>query len=575
MNSQLPHVTTTDEDLNKALHATLSREKEALRLFRPQPQQLPFLQSVARLRILRGAPRTGKSLTSFIETASCLTGEPIRISDTETIPFKYPTHRGRKAWAIGFGNDHISQTIYRILFTEDNGLRIIRDEHTRKWRAWNPDNEYDAAYRETCKFADPLIPPRFLLGGDKAFGWEDRRLSVFSQVTFVNGSMLYAFTSGGAPKKGDPVDLIHVDEDIEHPDDAMEWWSRLADYRGRFIWSVFPDSNNNALMDFHRLAEDEEGKPDPIAEEFVLRFRDNKFIDEKTKAEQLRVFEHAGEAVLRARDSGEFTFDRSLVYPTFNPKVHTALYRDELRRDAIDAILRDRSGEPPDDWTRYFILDPGHSICAGLFLAIPPPELGNYVIAYDEVYQRQSDAFKMAEECAPKMSGHNFHDFIIDWHGGRQTPMGMTKTVKMIYREAFQSYGLRCHVRGNDFMWGSDNVTARIAQVRNWLSIQPNGYPTLRLVTERTPHMQKEFVQYMMRIRSGDICDEPIKQHDHILNCTEYAAAANLKYILPRRSTQQINPAYRAYLKERESDKKRRSNGQDYVNLGAGPAITT
>ena len=181
----------------------------------------------------------------------------------------------------------------------------------------------------------------------------------------------------------------------------------------------------------------------------------------------------------------------------------------------------------------------------------------------------------MAEACAVKMSGHSFEDFIMDYHGGRQTPMGMSKTVMMIYRDAFQAFGLRCIVRGSHFMWSDDNVTAGIERVRGWLSLQQNNLPKLRLYLPRTPHSQKEFGLYSMRIRAGDICDEPVAQNAHLMDTYRYAAAANLKYILPRRSTQQINPAYRAYLKERESDKKRRSHGQDYVNLGAGPAITT
>ena len=316
--------TSKAEQLIQATQTLRGWETEALALYRPKGQQIGFIKSLARLRILRGAPRTGKSLTSFMETASCLTGEPIRISDTETLPFKYPTHRGRTVWTIGFGNDHVSQTIFRMLFTENNGLRIIKDEHTQRWRAWEPNNEYDVAYKEKCRFADPLIPERFIDGGfERGVGWEDKRLNVFSQVKFKNGSMLYAFTSGGAPKKGDPVDLAHVDEDIQFPEHIYEWWSRLADYRGRFIWSVFPESDNDALVSFSRLCEEEVGKPEPLAEEFVLRFRDNDYIDDKTKAEQMRVFEHAGEAVAAARGDGEFTFNRTLVYPTFHTKVHT------------------------------------------------------------------------------------------------------------------------------------------------------------------------------------------------------------------------------------------------------------
>ena len=564
--------TKTDEQLQQALHATLGREKEALRLFRPMPHQIPFLKSKARIRILRGGNRSGKSLTSFADSASCCTGQPIWISDTESLPMNYPTHRPRTIYFIGKGVDHIGQTIHRMLFTEDNGLRIIRDEHTRAWRAWNPNLEYDAAYKEKCRYADPFIPPRFIK--HNGFGWEDKRLNVFSQVELRDGTKIFAFTSGGDAKQGDAVDLIHIDEDISDESHVAEHLMRISDRGGKLQWSAYPHSSNAALRDLVTLCEDEAGKPNPIAEEFVLRFDQNEFIDKNIRDQQLQMLLHSGDATYRARNLGEFTFDTSLVYPSFNAKIHTALISDEKHRDEIDRILRERGGEPPDDWTRYFLLDPGHSVCAGLFLAVPPPELGDYVIAYDEIYQRQSDATKMAEACSLKMAGHSFEDFIMDYHGGRQTPMGMSKTVMMIYRDAFQAFGLRCTVRGSNFMWSDDNVTAGIERVRGWLSLQQNNLPKLRLYLSRTPHSQKEFGLYSMRIRGGDICDEPVPQNGHLMDLYRYGASANLKHMPPRRSLQQVNPAYRAFVKEREAGKSSRKHGGNFINLGPGTAVS-
>ena len=567
-----PFQTKTDDLLHQWHEAQRAREKEALRLFRPMAHQVPFLRSQARIRILRGGNRAGKTLTSFAATASCATGMPIWLSETELLPYTYPLNRPRKIWLVGKGVAHIGQTIYRMLFTEDNGLRVIRDEHTQQWRSWNPNLEYDQAYKEKCAFADPFIPPRLIK--PNGIGWEDKRLDFFKQVELIDGTMIYAFTSGGDAKQGDAVDLIHIDEDIEYPEHTMEWFMRLADYKGRMFWSVYPHSDNNALRDFHRMAEEEQGKSNPIAEEFLLRFDQNEFIDRETRDQQLQVLLYSGEATYRARNLGEFTFDTTLVYPSFSTKVHTALIPDEKKRDKVDAILRDRGGEPPDDWTRYFILDPGHAVCAGLFLAVPPPEFGDYVIAYDEIYQRQSDAHKMAEACSLKMAGHVFQDFIIDWHGGRITPMGMSKTVKMIYREAFNTFGLRSVARGADFAWSSDNVSGGIEQVRGWLSVRENGFPTLRLYLPRTPHSQREFGLYSMRIRAGDICDEPVAQNSHLMDDYRYGAAANLRYVKPRRSLVQLNPAYRAYMKDREADKsQRKRGGQDFVNLGPGAAL--
>ena len=337
---------------------------------------------------------------------------------------------------------------------------------------------------------------------------------------------------------------------------------------------MFPHSHNTALLKLHQIAEEDASRDEPAVQEYLLKFRENKYFDEEVRNETLRILLLGGSSVSRARDSGEFTFDTQLVYPSYSPKLHSALVEDLKLRDRIDTVLRERGGEPPSDWTRYFVLDPGHSICAGLFLAIPPPDFGEYVIAYDVIYQRQSDADKLAEACATKMGGFVFEDFIIDWHAGRQTSMGASKTVKMLYREAFEKRSLRCQVRGSDFKWGSDNVSGRLGQVRKWLAVSPTGLPKLRLVTSRTNDMQQEFLLYKMKILSGEIADEPIPQNNHLMNCLEYAAAAELKYVKPKSGTGGLlSNAYRAFMRMRHADATRKSGGKsDHINLGAGAA---
>ena len=67
-----------------------------------------------------------------------------------------------------------------------------------------------------------------------------------------------------------------------------------------------------------------------------------------------------GDDILRMRAEGDFVTDSILMYPNFDMRIH-GLDRTELP-----------NGQIPHEWTRYAVIDPGHTVTAVLFAADLP-----------------------------------------------------------------------------------------------------------------------------------------------------------------------------------------------------------
>src|SRR5690606_4961725 len=87
---------------------------------------------------------------------------------------------------LGYGAKHIGNVMHKMLFREGGtGMRLIRDEHTKRWRVWKNWQPYDAAYAEKTRQAPPLIPDRFVK--PNSWAWEDKRQYIFSHVELTTG----------------------------------------------------------------------------------------------------------------------------------------------------------------------------------------------------------------------------------------------------------------------------------------------------------------------------------------------------------------------------------------------------
>jgi len=544
----------------------MRRKEESLRLWRPLPLQELFHRSRASERIIRGGNRAGKTLCAAVEVARAATG---------TDPHgKYPTDRPLMIWVIGFNENHLGRVIHLNLFRH-GAYNLIRDLHDGEVRAWNPFDPADLA-REKERFPSPPLIPQRLITSES---WVNKGERIFSVIRLhedgpMAGTEIWGFSSMSqqAPM-GNKVDLIWIDEDIKYSRHVAELQARLSDTRGKMIWAAFPYNNNDALVDMseraavQREAWEQEKKP-PNVEEVVLTFRDNPFIPEEEKAKR---YEGWDDDEINARDLGQFGVDNILVYPTFNKGIHglprTAWGEEVIQaKHPIEAVLL--NGQLPLDWCRYMSVDPGHTLCAVLFAAIPPPEFGDFCVIEDELYLKNCDAAKFAEKVAEKVEGRYYEAFIIDDPGSRQTNAATGKTVREQYSDDLRKRRVASRITGHGFIPGSMEIEARCSTVRRWLRVRTDLTTKFRYVVGRCPNLVNEFGKYKKeRDSKGNIGDKPASRNfSHAMNALEYLAHYEPKYKKPEPPRAQRNPVLNILDSWRESNKKQ--VGADFINLG-------
>ena len=156
-----------------------------------------------------------------------------------------------------------------------------------------------------------------------------------------------------------------------------------------------------------------------------------------------------------------------LVYPNFHMGVHGYDNPDPMK-SAVS-----------NDWCRYAVIDPGHSVCAVLFAAVPPED--NMVLIYDELYIRGSNASIFAEQFAKKTVGRAFMLSLL-----------MLTAVVLLTSEVARHLSnntlrneqerVRSEVTGSSFIPGSDNIQAGIQSVHMAMHIQGSGKSRLRVL---------------------------------------------------------------------------------------------
>ncbi len=528
----------------RAVQAELAeRRLESLRLYRPMPLQEEFHQSLVSERIVLGGNRGGKSLATFVEDARAATGcDPYE---------KYPKTDGNLV-IVGRNWPHIGLVAYPMLFRAGS-FRIIRDEATNEWRSFDPTK--DGARRKDAKPAPPLIPPRFV----KEVSWVLKSAQYCQKVTLVNGWVINFFSSEGDPPQGFQADLVHIDEDINNERWVGEMQARLADRKGRFVWSAMPHSKNDALLGLCERAEKEveSGNENPIIRKFTLRFLDNAHIDEEEKRKNIERWAALGMDELKMRAEGEFTTESTLMYPTFNSSVHIHP-RSELP-----------GGQVPPDWTRYVAIDPGHAVMACVFGAVPPDE--RFLLLYDELYIRQCNALIFGEQFADKVREQHFYNFIMDMHGGMLRDLGSGRLPHELYSEELKKRGIRSQVSTHSFTPGSDDIPARTSIVRQMLHIRGDGTTKLKVLEGGCPNLVREMRRYRKKTQTINgqvfVTDEPQTRGDvHAVQCMEYLCAYEPKYHQPPKSFGP-EPWWVKWL----ADKPRRLGLQDESCVVLGP----
>jgi hypothetical protein len=514
-----------------------SRRMEALRLYEPTKDQESFHRSNAQIRVVRGSNRAGKTLASHLEVARAVLGvDPHG---------KYPKRDGR---CILVGKDlrHIGQVMWRKL-SKPGAFKMIRDINTKEWRAFRPWNAEDLEREAEAKPAPPLIPARCI----ENIAWEDKKNGVPAAVYLTSGWEIRCFSSLGKPPNGIDVDLSIFDEEITDPDWYPEIIARLLDRQGKFVWSATPQAGSDELYDLHERAVKERmlfEKGRRQVEEFILLLEDNPHIKEEDK---LKFIQNLSEEERRVRVQGDFAITSFKVYPEFSMPVH-GIDLDEI----------------PPHWTRYAAVDPGHQVCAVLFAAVPPPEEGDMIVLYDELYLREADAIKFAENLKIKVGQDNFQAFIIDRHMAIHTELGRGKTVMQQYSEAMEEFGVKSAGTGSGFILGNDDVSGGIMAVHGAMRVRPDGTPKLRVRRGWLPNFEDEIRRYHKLRVNGVLTDKPNqKRNNHLADATRYLIMYEPQFVRAKAKKKDKAGAIKAF----RDKEKRKSDAQGGAGVHLGP----
>lgn len=525
------------------------RSMQALKLYEPQPQQLAFHKSKAREKLAIGGNRAMKTTAAVNEVAMAVMGCHPWI--------KYPKENGR-AYIVGRDEKHISEVMYRRLFRSDTNFKMIKEyypqsHHIGMWRAYRPWT--DSKRLSQTKPMLPLIPQRMV----KKIAWKKQGRGIPDIITLWNGWELSFFTANGSPPRGSDIDLVWFDEEIKEGEWYSEMAARLLDRKGRFIWSATPQKATEILWQLHERAAQEATQPNPTIQEFGFRLDDNPFVDEEEK-ELLKKKFASDPDNYAVRIEGKFLISSRRMYPQFSAQTHVFPFF-----------------QIPQHWTRYAVVDPGNTVCAAGFFAVPPMGQldgeGDYVYMYDELYIRDSNVTKFGAAFEQKTKGQQFEAFIIDFHGSvRSESVG--KSIGQQYAEELVRREIVCNRTGSSFSYagGDDAIVAGCEQFRAWLLNREDGLPPkFRVLSDVAPNFLNEIGLYRKKVkRAGGldiVTDSPDQSKDnHLMDVARYIATYDPQYIKPRKTKQQKGSAA-AYL---AAKRKRQGKKPGYIMLGPG-----
>lgn len=524
--------------LRRTLAELARRECETLRFYEPLPIIEGFHADRRDERLLRGSNRAGKTLGAAVEVARAVTGRDPH--------GKFPTHDGRAA-LVGLDGRHCGDVLFRKLF-RPGALKMIRDEQTGVWRAYSPAR--DREREKAAKPAPPLIPWRYV----KEIAWEERKRSIPSIIKLRNGWELTFYSSKGSPPNGIDIDLLWIDEEIENE----AWWpemvARLLDRKGKAFWSATPQVASEHLFNLHLRADE---NPEWVGEHVAL-LEDNPHIEE---AEKLKFASRlVSDEERRVRLKGEFAMTGFKIYPEFHPDLHNFSLRDNFK-----------SGQLPDDWARFIIVDPGRQTCAVLFAAVPPPSYRrNMLLLYDELYLKNCDAEMLGRAVRGKTDGVQPEAFLIDHQAGRIMEMGSGKSVESQFSAAFKKFGIRSARTGHGFIWGAADPAAGILSVHEYLRPQEDGLPRLFINLDAMKNFKYEIERYHYKKINKLVSDVPDKKNDHLMDCLRYITMYQPKWSKPKPARKPVNYAVKAMRRKVERAKRKGEGKGGGVNLGPG-----
>ncbi len=545
------------DDFREAMAEKTRRQCEALRIFRPLPEQEKFFASDADERLAIGGNRSGKTTPVMVEIARAVLGRD---------PYeKYPKEDGIYI-LVAKDLGQCARVFYRKLFLA-GAFQMIRDKVTKAWRPFLPDDPDDMERADEAKPAPPLIPARMI----KTISWENKKERQPRTVVLKTGWEMWFFSSAGEWPQGVDVDGVAFDEEIERPGWYAEMAARLADRRkknrktgkvtsGKFMWSATPQAGTVQLYELFMRANDERAAYEeavgtgmnvmpPSIEIYEFGLDANPYIAEHAKNVLKNKYKD-NEQEYMVRIQGRFALLGLRVYPEFQPRgVHGV-----------------HSFDIPHEWTRYAAIDPGTQVCAVLFGATAPPghEFSGRLLIYDELYIRRCDAKTFARRFRDRIQDQVIHQAVIDMRAGRMREMGSGLPVAEQYRRALQDEGVRFGVNENhvSFLWstasGSDDIKNGIEAVHGALHVDQMGRTRFAFMVEKLPHLVREFENYLLQKHSsGVVLDKPVQVNAHLMDDLRYLAMMNVKYVRPKARMRAKNYAVQALERKRKRQQEK------------------
>ena len=566
------------------LVALQERNKDGLKMARVTATQAEILGDDRSEILCAGGNRGSKTFCAAMRFASIARDVPVQTmpdadGNTQMIHCRLKHQRNRPLimWCIGDYLPHIGQVLYKSLFEPGLYYRI-KDRVSGGLRAWNPVMYPEDWDREDEREESPPLIPRSEVEEEV---WYHKNLRQFEKIKLKNGTEIFAFASSSAVKQGVKVDEIWLDENIVNEHYYPEWLNRLTDKKGRLFWSTIPRDESYVYTEVEERAEaqHEEYKAgqrkseDVYCSHYILSQRDNPFLPESEKKKRE---EQMSERERMVRIEGVRSTDLIRIYQEFNPDFHCVEYRNPQMNDKVTEALRENNWEPPRDWTRYLSLDPGTQKPALLFLAVPPESMWEedepYIVPYDEIYTPRLDAFQIAQKVKDRHSNQFFEKFFIDGQAARQKPMGFSHTIGRQYESAFESAGLSSR-HGTFFEPGDPSFHQRSGLVHKMLRMRKCGWPQLRILIHRCPHLVKQLQSNTRKLHpDGTPSEEPAdRQKDDVRVALEYAISRHITYREPPYSRRSDDPALRRYQEfQKKAKAAARRAGSDSSSILCG-----
>lgn len=586
--------------LADAIASGMAIEKEVLWIIRPgNKKQERVFTSPALTMVVSGANRSGKSYTAYSAAASRMLGQPLHDMDGNPIPLHFHVpKKGAQSryWLIGYNHDHIGQTFYRMLFEPGMGgdFQIIYDHNQNKYVTWNANIPWHREQKAKRETAEALIPSRFIK--EDSWTWHQpgggQAKKCFASVELVNDAVIYAFPSTTPhAKQGDPIHGLLIDEDVVYGPHVGEYFARLMDFQGWAIWSAWPHDENyvlTSLIDGCKRAM-EEG--DPRFEHVHLTSDENPFFTDDTKDLAVARMNFLGdEEMVESRVKGIASHEGRMMYDFF-PMQH-GVSGELLRRSvpeldiksprgAIQAVYRKHNAFP-DDWTRYFAIDPSTQRSAVVFGVVPPEEIMGTgipptLVIEDELVMKRATPETLAKAIKDKMRGRNYEAFVVDRNMGRQRHFaaGGANAFEML-ADAFRKYGVYSRVTKEWCIPGCNVMEDRQTSVRDLLDSGLRGGLGLYVLLDTTPEFQKEINRYYKKkvehkgVEVIEDTPENPRKFD-VMAATEYLT--HYVYELMKCKQHFVHPT--AYQGDDGMASLARLAGgggvdKDYIHLGAG-----